>query len=167
MSLKSAIAAVLKALREARGVSQNNLAQVSSRTYVSKLEGGHTRPPLEILATLSSPLGLSPLALVALTLATQTGQSIRSLMSGVEGELIELPKSGAFNELQIAFSDGEAPARLTARAKHRHALMHPGRLSFVSRTEPPANAQLVVIAWQSPLIRRGTTHMLHTLTGAR
>ena len=40
MTLKNAIAAVLKAIRKARGLSQNNLAEVSSRTYVSKLERG-------------------------------------------------------------------------------------------------------------------------------
>lgn len=38
MSLKKAFAAVLKAMRAGRGLTQRNLAEVSSRTYVSKLE---------------------------------------------------------------------------------------------------------------------------------
>lgn len=86
MSVKNAVAVVLKAMRKTRGLSQKNLAEVSSRTYVSKLERGQSSPTLEMMSTLSSPLGLSPLGLVALTLATETGQSIRSLINLVESE---------------------------------------------------------------------------------
>lgn len=55
MSIKTAVAAVLRAMRKARGLSQNDLAEVSSRTYVSKLERGQSSPTLEMMATLSAP----------------------------------------------------------------------------------------------------------------
>jgi len=38
MTLKIAFAAVLKAMRAGKGLTQRNLTEVSSRTYVSKLE---------------------------------------------------------------------------------------------------------------------------------
>lgn len=78
MTLKTAIAAVLEAIRKARAISQNNLAEVSSRTYVSKLERGQSSPTLEMMSTLSSPLGLSPLALVTLTNGGQKSTSSQS-----------------------------------------------------------------------------------------
>jgi transcriptional regulator with XRE-family HTH domain len=64
MSIRTAVATVLKAMRKARGLSQRDLAEVSSRTYVSKLERGQSSPTLEMMATLSAPLGLSSLTLM-------------------------------------------------------------------------------------------------------
>ena len=101
MSLKTAFAAVLKAMRGARGLSQKNLAEVSSRTYVSKLERAQSSPTLEMMHTLSSPLKLSPLTLVAITIATETGESIRSLINRIEDEANELARAGVLKQLQI------------------------------------------------------------------
>lgn len=101
MSLKNAMAAALKAIRKARGLSQYNLAEVSSRTYISKLERGQSSPTLEMVSTLSTPLDLSPLTIVALALATETEQSIRSLINHVESELGELAQAGVLAELKI------------------------------------------------------------------
>lgn len=101
MSLKTAFAAVLKAIRGARGLSQKTLAEVSSRTYISKLERGQSSPTLEMMTALSAPLNLSPLTLVAITIGSETGQSIRSLISRIEDEVTELAQAGVLKELQI------------------------------------------------------------------
>ena len=98
MSIKTAVATVLKALRRARGLSQKDLAEVSSRTYVSKLERAQSSPTLEMMATLSTPLGVSPLTLVAITIGTDTGQPIRSLMRRLEAEVAELTAAGVLKE---------------------------------------------------------------------
>jgi len=113
MSLKSAVAAVLKAMRKARGLSQRDLAQVSSRTYISKLERAQSSPTLEMISTLSAPLGLSPLALVAVTIAAETGQSTRSLIEQAEKEMAELARVGVLKELQIS-DGGLTPGRRPA-----------------------------------------------------
>lgn len=119
MSLKTAFAAVLKTMRGARGLSQMNLAEVSSRTYVSKLERAQSSPTLEMMTTLSGPLNLSPLTLVAITLGAQTGQSIRSLISRIEDEVTELAQAGVLKELNIPFSDLTHLNRVTPTAKAR------------------------------------------------
>ncbi|WP_342353310.1 helix-turn-helix transcriptional regulator [Pseudomonas frederiksbergensis] len=80
----------IKTTRAIRGLSQKNLAEVSSRTYISKLERGQCSPTLEMMTALSVPLNLSPLTLIAMTIGTATGQSIKSLVSHVEKELAEL-----------------------------------------------------------------------------
>lgn len=68
MTLKNAFAAVLKAMRAGKGLTQRNLAEVSSRTYVSKLERAQSSPTLEMITALSGPLRVSPMTLVAITL---------------------------------------------------------------------------------------------------
>lgn len=102
MSLKTAIAAVLKAMRKTRGLSQMDLAEVSSRTYVSKLERGQSSPTLEMMTMLSAPLDVSPLTLVALALGVETKHSMTSLVSQLEREIAELTKAGVIDDLQIS-----------------------------------------------------------------
>jgi len=101
MSLKTAFAFVLKATRAFRGLSQMHLAAVSSRTYISKLERGQCSPTLEMITSLSTPLSLSPLTLIALTLGAESGQSVKSLVSRLERELSELADAGVLNNLDI------------------------------------------------------------------
>ncbi|MGY2237053.1 helix-turn-helix domain-containing protein [Pseudomonas gingeri] len=105
MSLKTAFATVLKAMRAARGLSQKSLAEVSSRTYISKLERGQCCPTMEMISALSAPLNVSPLTLIAITLGAETGQSIKMLASRMEREAAELAESGVLKKLQIPFNE--------------------------------------------------------------
>jgi transcriptional regulator with XRE-family HTH domain len=97
MSLKTAFASVLKATRVIRGLSQKNLAEVSSRTYISKLERGQCSPTLEMITSLSVPLNLSPLTLMALTIRAESGQPMRSLVNRLQNELAELADAGVLD----------------------------------------------------------------------
>lgn len=108
-----------KAIRKARGLSQYKLAEVSSRTYVSKLERGQSSPTLEMMSTLSSPLGVSPLALVALTLAAESGQSISSLIMHAEREIDELSQADVLKELKIPPDEPWNAAHTKASSKSR------------------------------------------------
>lgn len=111
MTVKTAIASVLKAMRRIRGLSQRDLAEVSSRTYVSKLERAQSSPTLEMMTTLSAPLNLSPLTLVALTIGAETGQSIRSMICRVESEVSDLMNGGVLTELSIPFDTSGTPGK--------------------------------------------------------
>lgn len=125
MSLKTAFAAVLKAMRATRGLSQKNLAEVSSRTYVSKLERGQCSPTLEMITALSKPLGLSPLTVVALTVGSAEGSSIYSLVRRLENELAGLKDAGVLAKLQFeserALRPNEKPAgtKLSAQVQSK------------------------------------------------
>lgn len=101
MSLKTAFASVLKATRAARGLSQKNLAEVSSRTYISKLERAQCSPTLEMMSALSVPLSLSPLTLIAMTMSVETGQSVASIVNRVEDDLAALAQAGIIEGLQV------------------------------------------------------------------
>lgn len=117
MSIKTAVATVLKAMRKARGLSQKDLAEVSSRTYVSKLERGQSSPTLEMMATLSAPLGLSPLTLVAVTIGAETGQPIKSLIIRMEKEIAELTEAGVLGKLETPLSTPSQATRGRSRAR--------------------------------------------------
>lgn len=101
MSLKTAFASVLKATRAARGLSQKNLAEVSSRTYISKLERAQCSPTLEMMSALSVPLSLSPLTLIAMTMSVETGQSVASIVNRIEDDLAGLAQAGIIESLQV------------------------------------------------------------------
>jgi transcriptional regulator with XRE-family HTH domain len=53
---------VLKSLRNAKGISQEKLAELSNldRSFVSLLERGLRQPSLETLFLIGPPLGVSP-----------------------------------------------------------------------------------------------------------
>jgi len=131
MSLKTAFAAVLKAMRGARGLSQKNLAEVSSRTYVSKLERAQSSPTLEMMHTLSPPLKLSPLTLVAITIATETGESIRSLINRIEDEANELARAGVLKQLQIPEGDSTRKNRQIGLHKVRQPVTADQQIEFL------------------------------------
>ncbi|MGN2406677.1 helix-turn-helix domain-containing protein [Pseudomonas syringae] len=105
MSLKNAFAAVLKAMRAGKGLTQRNLAEVSSRTYVSKLERGQSSPTLEMITALSGALSVSPLTLVAITLCAESGQSVNALLRRTQEELTDLAHEGVLKNLAISSCD--------------------------------------------------------------
>lgn len=105
MSLKNAFAAVLKAMRAGQGLTQRSLAEVSSRTYVSKLERGQSSPTLEMITALSGPLNVNPQTLVAVTLCAESGQSVNSLLRRTQEELAGLAHNGILNNLTISSGD--------------------------------------------------------------
>lgn len=67
MDIKQAFAKSLKELRLAKGVTQEDFSDVSSRTYISLIERGLRCPTLEKVDALAEVLGVHPLALLCLT----------------------------------------------------------------------------------------------------
>ncbi|RJX74834.1 helix-turn-helix domain-containing protein [Pseudomonas sp. LS-2] len=114
MSLKIAFASVLKAMRATRGISQKQLAEVSSRTYIYKLERAQCSPTLEMITALSEPLALSPLTLVALTLGAQSSESTDSLVSRLQLELAEV---GSVSSGHASFDAVRAEQQSFAQSK--------------------------------------------------
>jgi transcriptional regulator with XRE-family HTH domain len=66
---KTSFAAALKAVRKARGLSQEAFSDVSSRTYLSLLERGLKNPTLNKVNELCEALEVHPLTLLTLAYA--------------------------------------------------------------------------------------------------
>lgn len=61
------IGATIKALREARGMSQEQLSQAAmlSRPYLANIESGRKRPSIKAVARLAAELRVPQIALIA------------------------------------------------------------------------------------------------------
>lgn len=81
----------LKAVRNARGLTQEDFALVSSRTYVSSVERGVRNPTLTKIDELASVLKVHPLTLVTLAYSNAgKGEGAADLLESVAAELHSL-----------------------------------------------------------------------------
>lgn len=95
MATTNSLAAALKTVRKARGLSQEAFSDVSSRTYLSTLERGLKSPTLSKLSALCEVMEIHPLALLTLAYAGDKESNITRLLAQVQSELTLLLKKGA------------------------------------------------------------------------
>jgi transcriptional regulator with XRE-family HTH domain len=85
------LAVALRAARKARGLTQEDFSQVSSRTYMSSLERGLKSPTFEKLTALAQALDIHPLTLMTLAfMQGKHGESLRALQARVQREIESL-----------------------------------------------------------------------------
>lgn len=87
MAAKLGLAAALKTVRKARGLSQEAFSDVSSRTYMSSLERDLKSPTLHKLTELCEVMGIHPLTLLMLAYAGDSTRKAEQLMAQVRREL--------------------------------------------------------------------------------
>jgi transcriptional regulator with XRE-family HTH domain len=83
MEIKEAFASALKQARKARGLTQEDFSDVSSRTYISTLERGIKSPTIEKIDALSKALGIHPLTLLTLTYMIDSGVSNQTNLNDI------------------------------------------------------------------------------------
>lgn len=86
------LAKALKAVRKARGLSQEAFSDVSSRTYLSTLERDLKSPTLSKLAELCEVMDIHPLTLLMLAYAGDSEAQADQLLAQVQKELQEIIK---------------------------------------------------------------------------
>lgn len=87
MAAKLGLAAALKTVRKARGLSQEAFSDVSSRTYMSSLERDLKSPTLHKLTELCEVMGIHPLTLLTLAYAGDSTRKAEQLVAQVHREL--------------------------------------------------------------------------------
>lgn len=90
MTAQNSLATALKAVRKARGLSQEAFSDVSSRTYLSSLERGLKSPTLNKLAELCEVMGIHPLTLLTLAYGGNGQCKTDQLLALVQKELAEI-----------------------------------------------------------------------------
>jgi transcriptional regulator with XRE-family HTH domain len=91
MELKKAVGVTLKEFRLSKDLSQEDFADVSSRTYISTLERGVKCPTLEKLEQLASVLDVHPLSLLtAIYLKRDDTEAVDQLFIDVKNDLSKL-----------------------------------------------------------------------------
>jgi transcriptional regulator with XRE-family HTH domain len=86
MALKNLFPAALKAVRKARGLSQEAFSDVSSRTYMSSLERGLKSPTLSKVTELCEVMDVHPLTLLTLAYGGDS-KGVDKLIERVQHEL--------------------------------------------------------------------------------
>lgn len=120
MALKTSFANVLRAIRGTRNLTQRQLGDSTSRTYLSKLEAGKWSITIDKLDQLSQGLNLSPLTLLTLTVSEDTGEPAGELIARLNAEILELQRDGGLANLRIAYG------------AHPRQLAHPGSVGHCS-----------------------------------
>jgi transcriptional regulator with XRE-family HTH domain len=81
----------MRLVRKAKGVTQEEFALVSSRTYVSSVERGLKVPTLSKIDALAEVLGVHPLTLLTIAyVCNQTITETQQLLTSVENEIDEI-----------------------------------------------------------------------------
>jgi len=93
MDVRHALASALKTIRSARGLTQEDFSNVSSRTYLSTLERGLKSPTVDKMGALAEVLNVHPLTILALTFTTAEKCSVDELLAKVKRELRDLHSS--------------------------------------------------------------------------
>ena len=87
MAAKNSLAAALKTVRKARGLSQEAFSDVSSRTYMSSLERDLKSPTMHKLTELCEVMDVHPLTLLTLAYAGDSTRKTDQLLAQVRQEL--------------------------------------------------------------------------------
>jgi transcriptional regulator with XRE-family HTH domain len=84
---KHSLAAAIRTIRKARGLSQEAFSDVSSRTYMSTLERDLKSPTLHKLSELCEVMEVHPLTLLTLAYAGDSSRKTEQLLAQVRQEL--------------------------------------------------------------------------------
>ena len=88
MEIRHAFAKALRNARKANGLTQEDFAEVSSRTYLSTLERGQKSPTLDKVHVLAKTIGIHMLSLLTLTyLYSKNELDIDSLFEKISLEI--------------------------------------------------------------------------------
>ncbi|MGI1021081.1 helix-turn-helix domain-containing protein [Pseudomonas aeruginosa] len=87
MAAKNSLAAAIRTVRKARGLSREAFSNVSSRTYMSTLERDLKSPTIQKLADLCEVMEVHPLTLLTLAYAGDSTREADELLAQVRQEL--------------------------------------------------------------------------------
>lgn len=104
MSLKKEIAGVVRAVRTARGLDYGDLAKVSVKANIAKLEQGGSNITLNKLSELSEALDFDAVALLALCIAVQKDEPFEVTIKRATAQLDEFRNEGGEELLQSQFA---------------------------------------------------------------
>ncbi|KAB0622087.1 helix-turn-helix domain-containing protein [Castellaniella defragrans] len=92
MAAKHSLAAAIRTIRKARGLSQEAFSDVSSRTYMSTLERDLKSPTLHKLTELCEVMEVHPLTLLTLAYAGDDLRQADQLLAQVRQQLETVTK---------------------------------------------------------------------------
>ncbi|KKY56827.1 helix-turn-helix domain-containing protein [Pseudomonas ficuserectae] len=111
MTLKNEIGAALRAIRQQRGLSYEELNESTFRTSLSLIERGKSKLSIEKLSSLAKALDFDLLAFMAMCIALERGQTPDDAIAAAQSELDRFKAAGGLALLEEQMQDGELVAR--------------------------------------------------------
>lgn len=90
MNIRTGLAETIRTVRQAKGLTQEDFSDVSSRTYLSMIERGLRSPTLEKLIQLAGVLGIHPLTLLTLAFSKAEDCTHDCLIEKIAAEVAAL-----------------------------------------------------------------------------
>ncbi|WP_157755730.1 helix-turn-helix domain-containing protein [Pseudomonas izuensis] len=88
MDLNQALGRALRHVRKKKGLTQEDFEPITSRSYISKVEGGYHLPTLDKTVEICDRMGVSPSLLLSLTfLIANESEDVSGLLDRLKGEL--------------------------------------------------------------------------------
>jgi transcriptional regulator with XRE-family HTH domain len=103
MSLKKEVAGAIRAIRTMRGLDYGDLAEVSVKANIGKLEQGNSSITLEKLIELSEALQFDSVALLAICMAVNKDESYALTLSRARDQLDAFQAEGGLELLRSQF----------------------------------------------------------------
>lgn len=145
---RSALAAVIRALRTLKGVSQAELP--ADRKHLYKLEAGFSNISLEMLVQLAETLKVEPSTLMVLLQSADQKASTDSILERIKSDLNEFGRLGGPAELSRQLELGGQQAKNAARDDRTAAIQECKARGLTQRetaTELSLSKSTVARAW--------------------
>ena len=113
MPSRYSLAAVLRATRAARGLSQEQLRSTLEARHLHNIEHAKSNATIEMLQGISDRLEVDVVALMAAAASYERGETLEDFMTHLWSELTKLRDMGVLENVPAQFSDGEL---ITAKA---------------------------------------------------
>ncbi|MFJ5298664.1 helix-turn-helix domain-containing protein [Pseudomonas sp. NPDC088368] len=117
--MKVPLAAILRALRAHKGLTQESIPEGSNRQYLSQLEHGKSSPTLDKLQDLSDALGISTLALIGAVTALKEDLTVDDLIAKFTAQMNAFESEGILAAARSELSGGELLTRPAGRVIDR------------------------------------------------
>ncbi|UHH33025.1 helix-turn-helix transcriptional regulator [Pseudomonas veronii] len=117
--MKVPLAAILRALRAHKGLTQESIPEGGNRQYLSQLEHGKSSPTLDKLQDLSEAYGASPLLLVGAATLIQEGITVDAIVGRFAEQMRELNATGTLAAARAELDDNGLRSRPAGRVIDR------------------------------------------------
>nr|WP_277424795.1 helix-turn-helix domain-containing protein [Pseudomonas chlororaphis] len=117
--MRRAFAVTLRALRKAKGMSQDEFSEAMGRHYTSWLENGNSSVTLDKVVAIAAVLKVEPLVMIALCESVRKGQSIQETMRGALVDTDFLGQSGLLEAFQTEVDRAQSAERISNETRQR------------------------------------------------
>lgn len=107
MSLMPALAALVRVIRQAKALTQEQLSGSVEARHLHNIENARSSITLERLEAVSSKLGIDPAALVVLASALEKGVSDDQILESLRQEFAKLDALGVRDHIGEHYKDGK------------------------------------------------------------